>query len=176
MFGTKYGKVELINYHPTWSRNFLSEKRLIFKVFDMEVVEVEHVGSTSIPGIDSKPTIDVLVGLSSLKSNSSYDKKLIKIGYQFRPDHPVPGRLHYAKIKEGVRLFNLSLCVYKNEFWNNHVMFRDYLVSHPECAKKYNTLKHALAKQCPNNTVKYTEGKNKFINSVLNQAKNQNKS
>ncbi|MCG8338486.1 MAG: GrpB family protein [Proteobacteria bacterium] len=167
MLGTKYKKVELVKYQTSWRESYQAEMQLIQVTLGSKIIEIQHVGSTSIEGMDAKPTIDILVGLADLNPSSFYDADLSKVGYQFRPDHPVPGRLHYAKIERDIRFFNLSLCVHNQEFWNNHILFRDYLITHPETAQEYCNLKHNLAIQYPNCTTEYTEGKTRFILSIL---------
>ncbi len=171
MLGTEYGKVKIVKFKHSWFDGFRVEKQRIQEIFGSEFIEIEHVGSTSIMGTDAKPTIDMLAGLTSLKPNSFYEGKMSKLGYQFRPDHPVAGRLHYARIQNDVRLFNLSLCVHRKSFWYNHILFRNYLRSHPEMVQEYCRLKHDLALRHPNDTVAYTNGKNQFIEKILNLAK-----
>jgi GrpB-like predicted nucleotidyltransferase (UPF0157 family) len=168
---TEYGKVKIIKFQHSWFDNFRFEMQRIQVIFGSGLIEIEHVGSTSIMGMDAKPTIDMLAGLTSLKSNLFYDGRMSKLGYQFRPDHPVAGRLHYANIQNNVRLFNLSLCVHRKSFWYNHILFRNYLRSHPEIVQDYCKLKHYLALRHPNDTVLYTFGKNQFIKKILNLAK-----
>ncbi len=169
MLGTRYKKVELVNYQPSWRQSFQIEQKLIKKALVSGVVAIEHVGSTSIVNIYSKPTIDILAGLTDLKTNSFYESDLFKIGYQFRSDHPVPGRLHFAKVEEGLRLFNLSLCIHGQEFWVERISFKNHLIAHPETAQEYCELKQDLAEQYPNDTLKYTEGKSNFISRILKQ-------
>jgi GrpB-like predicted nucleotidyltransferase (UPF0157 family) len=167
MLGTEYGKVKISKFQHSWFDSFRVEKQRIQEIFDSELIEIEHVGSTSIIGMDAKPTIDMLAGLTSLKPNPFYDERLSRLGYQFRPDHPVAGRLHYAKIQNNIRLFNLSLCVHQKSFWYNHIRFRDYLRSHTEVVQEYSRLKYDLALRHPNDTVAYTNGKNQLIEAVL---------
>jgi GrpB-like predicted nucleotidyltransferase (UPF0157 family) len=170
MLGIKYGVVDIIPYQSLWAQQFECERKLLLPVLGTEVIRIEHVGSTAISGLDAKPTLDMLAGLKELKSAEWYAASLRDVGYEFRPRHPVPGRLHFAKIQDGLRTHNLSLTVYGSDFWEAHLLFRDYLRSHPEAAQAYQALKHRLAEKYPGDTVQYTAGKDEFIAETLKAA------
>jgi len=93
------------------------------------------------------------------------------VGYELRPGHPVPGRWHFAKIQDGLRTHNLSLTAYGSNFWEVHLLFRDYLRSHSEAAQAYHELKHRLAEKYSSDTVQYTTGKDEFIAEMLKAAR-----
>jgi GrpB-like predicted nucleotidyltransferase (UPF0157 family) len=163
--------VDLIPYQPRWPEQFEGERQRLLLILGSEVIRIEHVGSTAIPGLDAKPTLDMLAGLKELKSAEWYSTQLRDAGYEFRPQHPVPGRWHFAKIQGGLRTHNLSLTAYGSDFWEAHLLFRDYLRSHPEAASTYQALKHHLAEKYPGDTVQYTTGKDEFIAEILNAAR-----
>jgi GrpB-like predicted nucleotidyltransferase (UPF0157 family) len=171
ILGTTYGKVEIATYQPSWPECFSHEKATLQDALGEDIVGIEHVGSTSIEGMDAKPTLDILVGVGELRSADYYLEKLSGAGYEFRPSHPVPGRLHFAKITDGLRTHNLSVTVYRSEFWEKHMLFRNYLRDHPCAAGAYRELKHQLALQYPCDTVRYTEGKDQFIEGILGRAR-----
>lgn len=169
--GTPYGKVEIVAHHSDWANAFEKEKELLQKALGNDFIKIEHVGSTAIPGISAKPTLDILVGLKELNSVDHYLPALEEISYQFRPNHPVPGRLHFAKIHQSLRTHNLSLTKCGSEFWEGHILFRDYLRAHPAERDAYQALKLQLAEEHPDNTVNYTNGKDEFIAQVMQKAR-----
>jgi len=171
MIGTRYGKVKIVDYQSSWAEEFQREKELLMETLSTDVILIEHIGSTSIKNMAAKPTLDIMVGLNRLKSSTHYQPLLETIGYQFRQKHPVPGRFHFAKISQGFRTHNVSLTQYKSEFWDNHLLFRNYLSLNPEVAKEYEILKHKLAKSFSDDTIRYTNGKNEFIERILQEAK-----
>jgi GrpB-like predicted nucleotidyltransferase (UPF0157 family) len=171
MLGTKYGFVEIAKYQSVWVERFERERKLLQHALGTHVIRIEHVGSTSIPGLDAKPTLDMIAGLKELRSADCYAAQLGDLGYEFRPHHPVPGRLHFAKIQSGLRTHNLSLTVYGSDFWEAHLLFRDYLRNHPEVTRAYQELKYRLATQYSEDTVQYTAGKDEFIAEVLQEAR-----
>jgi GrpB-like predicted nucleotidyltransferase (UPF0157 family) len=171
MLGTTYGMVEIVAYQPHWPACYEREKAVLQDVLSEDVVGMEHVGSTSIEGMDAKPTLDILAGVRELKSADYYLERLAELGYQFRPRHLVPERLHFAKISQGLRTHNLSLTVHRSEFWENHLLFRDYLRNHPDAGVAYAHLKRALSQEFPDDTVRYTQGKDRFIDGLLRKAR-----
>jgi len=168
--GTTYGRVEIVAYQLSWPECFSREEIILRDALGEDVIEIEHVGSTSIDGMDAKPTIDILVGVSELTNADYYLDKLAGAGYEFRPSHPVPGRLHFAKIDDGLRTHNLSVTVHRSEFWQTHILFRDYLRDHPCAVAAYARLKQELARKYPDDTIRYTEGKNQFIEAILQKS------
>ena len=171
MIGPRYGKVEIVDHRSSWAEEFDKEKEFLYKALGDEVVGIEHVGSTAVDGLAAKATLDILVGVKELHSPEFYLSRLQTIGYTFRPDHPVPGRLHFAKISQGMRTHNLSLTQYGSQFWEDHILFRDYLRKHPEECITYQDLKLQLAEKYSDDTVRYTDGKNEYVEQVLEKAK-----
>jgi GrpB-like predicted nucleotidyltransferase (UPF0157 family) len=121
--------------------------------------------------MDAKPTVDMMAGLKELKAVDHYLEALAEIGYQFRPHHPVLGRLHFAKIVDKLRTHNLSLTRYNSGFWVDHLLLRDYSRHRPQAADAYRELKRGLEKKHPRDTVLYTEGKNEFIEEIIEKAR-----
>jgi len=171
MIGTEYGKVEIIDYQTSWAEKFIEEKTVLHNALLDVVVKIEHIGSTSIEGMAAKPTIDIMVGLKELKSVDHYLTTLENLGYEFRSKHPIPNRLHFAKIEQLLRIFNLSLTKYESEFWENHILFRNYLKQHPISARAYQDLKNSLSIKFPDDTVQYTNGKKRYIENILQEAR-----
>lgn len=165
--GTKYGSVSLVDFQSEWVEYFIVEKNSIKNQFSDKVVWIEHIGSTSIPSIKSKPTIDILVGFLRLSDVNYYIDRLAKTGYEYRSNHPVDGRFHFSKIKNGVRYFNISIVQYKGTFWNEKVYFRDILKADKDKAKEYEKSKEKAYKLYPENTTQYTSCKSEFINRIL---------
>ncbi len=167
VIGSPLGEIEIVKYDEAWSREYLHEKHAILGVLRDDVVSIELVGSTAIEGMEAKPTIDIVAGMKTLLQLNAYLECLANIGYTFRPNHPVPGRLHFAKITNGLRTHNLSLTEYLSSFWHDHVVFRDFLNENPNVAAEYLNLKRELATNHPNDPTSYTDGKDEFIKPTL---------
>jgi GrpB-like predicted nucleotidyltransferase (UPF0157 family) len=152
-----------------WPKVYRAESRLIRDAFsESEMIRMDHIGSTAIPNIKAKPTIDVLLQVSQCVK----DQKIIDIfgslGYQYirGADNPPP---HMMFVKGyTIRGFEGQTCHvhvrYQGDWDELH--FRDYLISHPHMAKEYEVLKHDLAARFPNDREAYTKAKTPFVEKI----------
>ncbi len=167
--------VSLVKYDPSWAEIFLHEKENIKKTLrEYPKVKIEHIGSTAIPGIYAKPTIDILLIIPETTNTDFLIKNLGSIKYQYipKPENPLP-HIMLAKgySKEGYtgQTFHIHVRYEGNV---KEIVFRDYLVRNPDIARQYNKLKKVLAKRHKNDREKYTEGKTEFVKQVLKLACN----
>jgi GrpB-like predicted nucleotidyltransferase (UPF0157 family) len=176
MLGLKRGKVKLSPYDQKWLEVFKKEKKILQKVLKDTIIDIQHVGSTAVPGIPAKPIIDIAVAISRVnrKKVEMYIKPLKKVGYVYRgEDRP---RQHlFAKGSEKKRICYLHMVKFDSKDWKNYLLFRNYLRTHKKIAEEYAKLKLSLARKFPNNRTLYTDGKDKFIQKILKRAKSDNK-
>ncbi len=166
--GLKRGAVKLLPYDKAWKTEFETEKQRLFDVFGDKIIAIEHIGSTSMPGADAKPIIDLLVGVYSLKTAPDFIDGLKKLGYQYMPEKWSDTRCFFPKGSDECITHHLHLVEVANEKeWRHPLLFRDYLISHPEALNEYITLKQDLAEQYADDRHKYTELKDEFIKSIL---------
>jgi GrpB-like predicted nucleotidyltransferase (UPF0157 family) len=169
--GLQRGIVKLSDHDSSWKDIFRDEKIALQKVFSDQILGVEHVGSTSIPGIKAKPILDLMVAIPSLDSWREYESGLQKLGYQFRTDfQETQGNILFVKGPEEHRTHYLKLTELASDFWTEHLLFRDFLISHPEYRKEYEDLKTTLLETYKGDRKPYTEGKEVFINKILKLA------
>ena len=171
--GLHRATVRIVPYDPTWAEYFRREKELLLKVLGETVLDVRHIGSTSIGGMPAKPILDILAGVRTLAAVEPLVEDLNLIGYQDRGNGDAPGRRYFVKGAEERRTHHLNFCALNGIFWTTHVFFRDYLEKHPDAAKQYATLKRALAAKFPNDRPAYTRGKEEFVGSILKLAANE---
>lgn len=157
-------------YNEKWPMLFQEEKDLLEVVFGNELLEIHHIGSTSVPGLSAKPTIDMMPIVHDIDVIDSFDNDMIALGYTPVREHGIEGRRFY---KKGVskRTHHIHIYQYDNkEQIDQHLAFRDYLRTHPEAANEYARLKIDLAKQFYNNRVLYTESKGDFVSQTVEKA------
>lgn len=169
--GVKRGIVELEDYNIEWVKSFEKEKKLLEDVLKDKIVSVEHVGSTSIPNLKSKPIIDICVGVKNLEDAVGFEKILEPYDYHFRGHQGVEDRYFYAKGPEENRTHYIHFEEVDSDSYKNHILFRNYLIKHPEYVKQYQEIKEDLALKYPEERSKYTAGKADFIVSVIKLAK-----
>lgn len=169
--GLPRGTVEVRDYDPAWKVEFEDEKNVLLQHFPREILEVSHGGSTSVPDMRSKPIIDMFAVVPNLADAESLRERLEALGYHYRGEEGVPGRILFAKGPEEKRTHHLNLVEKTNEQWLNHISLREYYIRHPDVARQYMELKESLAKQFPNDRGDYGKGKKEFIQSVLERAR-----
>lgn len=172
----KKDHVDIVPYNPVWLRLAQEEIAKLKSVLpENKIVDIQHVGSTAIPGLSAKPIIDIQIAVTSLQ-----DMKLIvvpllqKLNYEFWPDNPDPKHMFFVKGMPPYgekRTHHVHIFEHNSDHWRNKLLFRDYLRKHPELAKEYEELKARLAEKYLYDREKYTDAKLTFVNKVLQLAK-----
>lgn len=170
MIGLNKGTVALMPYDPTWARLFQSEADRLRSVIGDSVFDIQHVGSTAIPGIHAKPIIDIGVAVASFEEATRCIARLEWLGYSYLGENGVPRRHYFHKSSGDVRTHHLHINELGSRDWLNQTAFCDALRRDPNLASAYNHLKQTLAQQFPADRVAYLAGKADFIRHVLEQA------
>ncbi len=170
--------VLIVPYDPTWPAAFETLRASLLETFagaeDLRV-RVEHVGSTSVPGLLAKPIIDIDVVVASEDGVARAIGALGRAGYEHQGDLGIPGREAFRAPSDGGPARHLYVVVDGNRPYRDHVDLRDYLRTHPAEAREYATLKAALAARFPTDGPEdreaYTDAKADFIQGVLAAAR-----
>jgi len=169
--------VEICEYDTTWPLKFEEQKGDLLNAIGDKVVAIEHIGSTAVPGLGAKPIIDIMVGLQHLSDAEDCIEPLKRIGYEYVPEleAEIPERRYFHKGPSNVpkKHYHLHMAEIRGEFWNVQILFRDYLRTHSDSAKKYFELKKDLAAKYRLNREAYTEAKTSFIKSTIAKARSQ---
>jgi GrpB-like predicted nucleotidyltransferase (UPF0157 family) len=162
--------VEIADYSDQWPLMFESEAELIRQAFAPEVVRVEHIGSTAVPGMGAKPVVDILLGATSLDSIESRISALASCGYRYIAEYEdqIPQRRYFVKPAEGDEKFHLHAVERTSQFWRDHLAFRDVLRTDRRIFDAYLSLKRILAESLKMDRDAYTRAKAPFIESVVN--------
>lgn len=171
-------KVEILAYDPRWPEMFLREKSHLISCLPRELVgRIEHFGSTAVPGLTAKPIIDMLVEVTCLEETK---RRIVPVlqsqGYDYfwRPSSGDDVPPFYAwfikRDSSGRRTHHIHMVERHFEHWDG-LIFRDYLILHPENAEEYRRLKIGLAARHACDRIAYTRGKAGFIAEVLAHAK-----
>lgn len=171
-------QVSIVPYDPNWPGTFEQEKQHLLSCLPAEMLgRIEHFGSTAIPGLASKPIVDMLVEVRSLDETRSRVVPVLEAqGYDYfwRPtsgdDVPPFYAWFIKRDARGVRTHHIHMVEKDFEQWER-LLFRDYLIEHPEIAKEYEALKLRLASVYPNDRVAYTNGKTDYVVRVTQVAK-----
>ncbi len=170
MIGLEKGVVRLVPHQEAWAGLFKKEKARIKAAVGQHILDIQHVGSTAIPGIPAKPIIDIGVAVRNFEEAAVCIEPIVELGYVYRGENGIPRR-HYFRLGSP-RTHHLHINEINGPDWQNQILFRDYLRRHPEVAAEYGRLKTNLAAKNPNDREAYLAAKGPFIENVLKLARN----
>ncbi len=162
----------IADYDPRWPAIFEEEKARIIEAIGEWLTDIQHVGSTSVPGLASKPIVDIMPGLKSLDDTPRVVAGMESLGYRYIPEYEdqLPERRYFHRPFGSEhwhnRLFHVHAVQTTSEFWRRHLAFRDYLRTHPEASAEYAALKRRLATEYGTDREGYTEAKTEFIRGI----------
>lgn len=160
-------------YDANWITVYQNEKEKILEVIADKVIALEHIGSTAVPNLAAKPIIDIMAGTKTLDIASECIRPLKTIEYEYVPQYEVdiPDRRFFHR---GLNLpnqhFHLHIVAIDGSFWRDHLLFRDYLRSHPEVLAEYQSLKQELAEKYSPDIMRYCDAKTDFIHNIVRLA------
>lgn len=176
MLGQYKRDITIVNYHAAWPALFEREAAVLFRALGGSAlgerpIRIEHIGSTSIPGMAAKPIIDMMVAVASRAQARELIPVLEDIGYLHRAHDTIPERLFFARERAAeIRTHHLNLAKPDSGFWRDQLSFRDYLRSHDQIAAEYVELKKRLAVEYARTGRLPREGKTAFVARVLELA------
>jgi GrpB-like predicted nucleotidyltransferase (UPF0157 family) len=168
----------IVDYNHDWPTLASIESRNIMEAVDKDVItRIEHIGSTAIPGLCAKPTIDFLLEILEIANRDILIEQLKRIGYHFipKPENPPP-HMMFAKgySESGITGQTFHIHVRYPGDWDE-LVFRDYLIKNKSVTAKYSKLKKKLADEFKFDREKYTDSKSTFIKNITLTARKKNK-
>lgn len=174
--GLTRGYLELLDYREDYKEIYEEEKKELLKIYKDKIKQIDHVGSTSIKGIKSKPIIDILIQTNDLEDFKKFTESNVEGEIYTVKKEPTLGGDYLIRKEEDGKVKAL-IHVYQTGDMNGvtSIMFRDYLNNHEEERKRYEELKIELYNKYKDERKKYTSGKDKYIKEVINKAINESK-
>ncbi|MFN0096331.1 MAG: GrpB family protein [Dehalococcoidia bacterium] len=159
--------IEVVTYDPAWPGWFEAIRNRVAPALEGAALAIEHVGSTSVPGLAAKPIIDIdVVVRDDDGAVAAAVAALATLGYVHRGDLGIPGREAFFA-PAGTLAHHLYVCREGHASLRNHLVLRDYLRGHPKAAAAYGALKRRLAAAHRDDVESYIAGKAPFILGVL---------
>ncbi len=160
--------IELVDYDPDWPDRYTDWERDIRTALGLVAHRIEHVGSTSVPGLAAKPVIDVQISVEDLAAEERYVPQLEDLGLRlrsrddehrfFRPADGAPRDVH------------VHVCEAGSTWEHDHLLFRDHLRTHPDACAAYLTAKQAAAARWTDDRLAYTDAKTGIVLQILAEA------
>jgi GrpB-like predicted nucleotidyltransferase (UPF0157 family) len=158
--------IAIVDYDPTWPATFERLRDRAWRAVGDVARSIEHVGSTSVPGLAAKPIIDMDVVVSSPEASRAVIARLSTLGYEHIGDLGIPDREAF-RAPPGDPAHHLYVCLAGSRALGNHLRFRDYLRQHPDAVAAYGALKRSLAAELAHDRWRYGEAKTEFIVRIL---------
>ena len=169
--GTKTGRTVVVkNHDENWKKLFQEEAIRIREILKDELIEIHHIGSTSVPNLKAKPIIDILPVVKNIENIDKYNDQLAEIGYEGLGEFGLPGRRYFRKSGEN-RTHQMHMYQFDNEKEiERHIAVPAYLRAHEDEMKAYGELKAQLAEKFPNDIYGYMDGKDAFVKDLERKA------
>lgn len=162
--------VEILPYNPAWPDLYRAEAARIAGVMGPNLVAAHHIGSTAVPDLAAKPTIDFLLVVRELEALDACNEAMRRLGYTVKGENGIPGRRYYQLLDGDQHVYHIHAFKEGHPEIIRHLNFRDYLIAHPHTAYEYQALKQRLVALFRDAPAQYTQGKDAFIRGVNAQA------
>lgn len=141
-------KNHLVTHDKNWIKSYETEKAAVYKPLKNWIFEIAYIGSTAVPELMANPTIDIMMGAVDLEVAEIFCTDILEsMGYEYieKYEKLVPERRFFRKVDKQGNHFNIHLVQYNSKFWNNALLHRDFLRTHPDTRKEYEALKKQLS-------------------------------
>ena len=163
-------RVRLELHNPEWALMAAAEAGRLKAALGDELVTVHHMGSTSIPGIAAKPTVDLMPTVTAITTLDARRSEVEALGYLWRGEFGIPDRRYCVLEREGKRLFHAHFFVDGHENVLRQLLFRDYLRAHRAEALAYEAIKREAAAAHPWDSMAYNDHKSGWIRACQQRA------
>jgi len=167
MLGLRRGAVQIVPYTPTWDTAFQSERTRLQYALGADALDIQHIGSTAVPGLAAKPILDLGIAVASEVVVTTCVPRLIALGYTYRGYRGPDQGYFFDQGSEQHLTHYLHMLLIGSLGWSNYLRFRDYLIAHPAMRDAYMRLKQDLAAQFAEDRAAYTAAKAAFVQRIL---------
>ena len=159
--------IDLVEHRSEWAAEFAVEQSRLAGALSLQPACIEHIGSTSIPGLVAKPIVDIMVGLTRYPPCDATTRQLTRLGYESLGEAGVTNR-SYFRLRDGGRNFDVHVVGIDGGHWVRNLAFREYLRNRPVAREKYGRAKRAaLASSAA--LLAYSEVKSRVIGDLLSE-------
>lgn len=161
-FGLSPGELRLVAVGPEWALRFSAERDRLSGALGTAAIDIQHIGSTAVPGILAKPILDIAVAIQTFDHGHPLAPLLVALGYEYRGEHGIPRR-HYFVHGNPRRTHHLHMLEQHGTEWERHIRFRDRLLGSPTIAAQYSEVKLACVSRSSGSRDLYQTLKSSFI-------------
>jgi GrpB-like predicted nucleotidyltransferase (UPF0157 family) len=159
----------VVDYDSSWPMQFTALRDSVAAAAGDVAVDIQHIGSTSVPGLAAKPHVDLAIGVRTMGEGRTIADALAEAGFALT-NAEIPDWSIFVREVDGVDLAHLHMVPHDGWRWHRYVLFRDYLRSHDDARDRYGALKYALAVEYADDQVGYTFAKTEFVSEIYGLA------
>lgn len=161
-------KWEMTPWTEEWNRKYAQEAEALRAILQDEIVDMHHVGSTSVEAIGyAKPIIDILIIVSEIDNVQRHNENMISLGYRVRGENGIPRRRYFTK-GDQPREFHVHVYEHQDPRIATYLDFKAYLIHHPEEAEQYGQLKLSILEA--NGYADYQQQKEQRMHALVERA------
>lgn len=157
--------IRVVEYDPRWPSRFADERARIVRALGPTALRVDHVGSTSVPGLAAKPIVDIDVSVPDVESEDAYLGPLTAAGYELRVREA-----GHRLLRTPARDVHVHICTAGSDWERSHLLFRDWLRHDAEDRQAYAELKQRLAQRDWADMNAYTDAKSDLVREITVRA------
>lgn len=162
----KNRKYDIVPYSPKWKDQFDGEAKILSSIFGDSAIAIEHVGSTAVPGLSGKPTIDVLLLVEDIAIAEILKSKMEEVGYKSLGEYVSPGTRLFVKEENNTRISNIHIFPKDHPHAKEMLLLRDYFRKRPELVEEYSRLKFELLAKYPDDYGSYRKYKDEWMENL----------
>jgi GrpB-like predicted nucleotidyltransferase (UPF0157 family) len=160
-----YTPIRVETHDTGWHNEFQLRAAALRATLGIVALRIDHIGSTAVPGLDAKPTIDIQVSVADVDDIDSYRPSIERLGYTFHERSL--GDIEHRFFSAPSRAAHVHVCRFGSDWERRHLLFPDYLRTHLDAALRYAALKHGLSRRHRVDRERYAEAKSDFIQAEM---------
>ncbi len=160
--------VSVVEYDPSWPDRYREWHDRLAAALGSTATRIDHVGSTSVPGLAAKPTIDIQISVRRLDDEDTYVPALVGLGLVLRSRDDL--HRFFRPPRDRVRDVHVHVCQAGGAWEREHLLFRDHLRTHAEARSQYAAAKQDAVARWGNDRIAYGEAKSDVILDQLGAA------
>ena len=165
--GREKRDIVIVDHDTLWAERYEHEHSRIVAALGDRVLRLEHIGSTSVPGLAAKPIIDIDLSVVDVEDEDAFVPDLVAAGYVLRVREPEHRMLRTPELD-----VHLHVCGHRSEWEQRHVVFRDWLRTHPDDRQRYEDVKRKLSRRDWNDMNDYADAKSDVVADIMSRATN----
>lgn len=165
--GRERPQITIAEYDAAWPARFEAERMRVKDALGVRAIQIEHIGSTAVPGLAAKPIIDLMPLVTDLADLDRERWRVEALGYHWHGELGLSGRRYCTLSDEtGIRFVQLHFFKADSPHVVRHLAFRNYLRAHPKAAAAYENEKRRARDLHPNDSHAYTDEKDAWIRNT----------